>query len=226
MHDELWTGVELKLQNAKFHLEQMTRSIQPPQRTGHSVALEASGAIIGGPDWQEAFYAHLDAFLTATRSVGNITKCCFGVDKHFALNPFNALPAEEQDRRREFQGQFDPLLKVFDDRLLSTSRHISEHRTGAPPVTVTTTGLFGVTYIGDPLIRIPTSETRNIDVPNIPPVHSAHLPVRPNWQDFKIDGQGLFPACQDHLKAAQDLLAEARRIAAEVHGTNGLTPRW
>jgi hypothetical protein len=67
MHDELWTGVELKFQNAKFHLEQMTRSIQPPQRTGHSVALEASGAIIGGPDWQEAFYAHLDAFLHSQR---------------------------------------------------------------------------------------------------------------------------------------------------------------
>lgn len=225
MHDELWAGVELKLQNAQFHLDQMMRSIQPPERTGHSVAMMASGAI-GVPDWQEAFYAHLDAFLSATRSVGNIIKCCFGVDNHFALNPFKALHAEEQNRRREFQGQFDPLLKAFDGRLLSTSRHISEHRTGAPPVTVMTTGLFGVTYIGDPLTRIPTLETRNIDVPNLPPVHSAHLPVRPNWQDLKIDGQGLFPACRDHLKAAQDLLAEARRIAAEVHGTNGLTPRW
>jgi hypothetical protein len=125
--------------------------------------------------------------------VGNIIKCCFGVDKHFALNPFNALPAEEQDRRREFQGQFDPLLKVFDDRLLSTSRHISEHRTGAPPVTVTTTGLFGVTYIGDPLIRIPTSETRNIDVPNIPPVHSAHLPVGQIGRTSKSTGRTSSP---------------------------------
>ena len=33
MHDELWAAVQLKLDNAEFHLAQMRRSIQGPERT-------------------------------------------------------------------------------------------------------------------------------------------------------------------------------------------------
>jgi hypothetical protein len=67
-HEELWAGVELKLQYAEFHLQQMSRSLEPPERTHMNVALEAAGAIIG-TDWQISLYAHFDALLSAARSV-------------------------------------------------------------------------------------------------------------------------------------------------------------
>ena len=73
---ELWAGVDLKLQNAEFHLSQMQRhwSRRPEP------ALEASGAIID-TEWQRSFYAHFDAFLSAARSVAEVIRCCFGVDR-------------------------------------------------------------------------------------------------------------------------------------------------
>jgi hypothetical protein len=77
---ELWAGVDLKLQNAEFHLSQMQRSLEPPPRTGWTVALEASGAIID-TQWQRSFYAHFDAFLSAARSVAEVIRCCFGADR-------------------------------------------------------------------------------------------------------------------------------------------------
>jgi len=68
MHVELWAGVVLKVTNADFFLEQMGRSLQPPERTAINVALQSAGTIIG-TQWQRAFYAHLDAFLAMGRSV-------------------------------------------------------------------------------------------------------------------------------------------------------------
>ena len=53
MDEELWAGVELKLQNAEFHLQQMARSLDPPEPTAMNVALEASGAIID-TGWQRS----------------------------------------------------------------------------------------------------------------------------------------------------------------------------
>jgi hypothetical protein len=224
-HDHLWAGVDLKLENASFHLEEMGRSLQPLERTGYLVATQASGAIIG-KDWQRPLYAHLDGFLSATRSVGQIIKCAFGVDKDARLKPWGTVPQEEQVRREAFQDQFNPQLHAFNGRLLSTSRHMSEHRSGAPPVTVTTTGLFGVVYTGSPTKPIPSAETRNIDLPNVAPMIASLHPIVPSWQDFKIDGQDLFSSCREHLQAASALAAEARRIAAEVHAGRELTPRW
>ncbi len=102
MHEELWASVELKLQNAEFHLRQMARSLESPERTATNVALEASDAIID-TGWQLSFYAHLDAFLSAARSVAEIIKCCLGVDRHREMKAwFDRLPAEERDRRCEF----------------------------------------------------------------------------------------------------------------------------
>jgi hypothetical protein len=222
--DALWPGVDLKLENATFHFEQINRALAGPERTGHLVAIEASGGIIGH-DWQRPFYAHFDAFLSATRSVGQVIKCCFGEDTDGRLTPaLDALSVDEQNRRRAFQLQFDPHLTAFNQRPLSTSRNISEHRTGYAPVTVTITGLLGVTYLGSPLKRIPTVETRQHNKPGVPFVQSHPLPVRPLGRDFKIDGQPLFPECQAHLEAAQQLIATARSIATQTHGT-ALTPR-
>ena len=60
----------------------------------------------------------------------------------------------------------------------------------------------------------------------MPFVQSHPLPVRPLGSNFKIDGQLLFPECQDHLEAARQLIAMGRSIAAQIHATKTLTPRW
>ena len=230
MHEELWAGVELKLQNAEFHFRQMTRSLESPERTATNVAVEASGAIID-TGWQLSFYAHLDAFLSAARSVAEIIKCCFGVDKQLKIKVdqhpkmkvwFNQLCPEEQDRRREFWKQFQPHYEDFRDLDLSRARNISVHRTGYPRVVVTISGRFGVTYTGGPATRVPISETR-LDSGDLAWMDKP-LAVRPKWDDFDIGPQGLCPACQDYLDGAQDLMNDARRISGEVHGTNSLTP--
>jgi hypothetical protein len=224
-HDELWAGVEVKLENATHHLDQMSQSLQEPPRTGHWVAMTGSSGGFG-PNWHRHFYASLDAFLSATKSVGQIIMCCFGADDHPDLVPLSSLPAEQQDRRRKFQRQFKPHLDLFNALSLSKARNVSEHRTGYPPVTVATTGFFGVTYEGNPLKAIPTSEIRQFDAPNLPWVPSNPAPVRTNWQNFYIDGQRLFPACREYLNAAQALVAEARRLADQIHGDRELSPRW
>jgi hypothetical protein len=72
MDEKLWAGVKLKLLHAEFHFEMMGRSIQPPEQTAINVALQASGALID-TGWQRAFYAYLDAFLSAARSVPKIS---------------------------------------------------------------------------------------------------------------------------------------------------------
>jgi hypothetical protein len=81
MHEEMWAGVELKVQNAEFHLQRMEQSLNLPEPTALYVALEASGAILG-TNWHRSFYAHLDAFLSAVRSVPEVIQFCFGKDDH------------------------------------------------------------------------------------------------------------------------------------------------
>jgi hypothetical protein len=132
MHDELWAGVDLKLENAFFHLNEMDRALQLPERTHYSVALQASGAIVG-KDWQRPLYAHLDAFLSATRSVGQIIKCGFGADKDQRLKPWARCRRKSRLVGKRSSTSSTPHLNAFNERLLSTSRHISEHRIGASP---------------------------------------------------------------------------------------------
>jgi hypothetical protein len=223
MHEKLWAGVELKCQNAEFHLQQMGRSLESPQRTAAIVALESSGAIVGS-DWQRPFYACLDAFLSATRSVAEIVKCCFGFDRYREMKAwFDRLPAEEQCRRRAFAGQFQAHYDRFCRLPLCAARHVSEHRTGYAPVTVTISGLFGVTHTGGPATRVPNSETQQFDDPNFSWMARSY-PVRPSWDDFDIEGRPLFPECHAHLDGARVLVNEARLISGRVHGTNSLTP--
>ena len=74
-------------------------------------------------------------------------------------------------------------------------------------------------HVGSPTRSVPLTETRT----NVPP-ELAWLPkprrVQPKWTDFKIDGRGLFEACHEYLKAAQDLLNVARVIAQQAHGAS------
>jgi hypothetical protein len=223
MHEELWAGVELKLQNAEFHLQQMGRSLEPPEQTHWNVALQASGAIID-TGWQRSFYAYFDAFLSAARSVPEIIQCCFGVDLgHPTMKTwFKSLPVSEQTRRKGFRRQFKIDYDNFRALPLGTARHISEHRTGFAPVKVTISGMFGVTYIGSPVDRLPLSETPQINDPDLGWM-AKPIPLQPRWDDFYVDGQPLFPACRDYLDRARALIDKARSISQQIHGTKSLT---
>ena len=152
MYEELWAGVELKIQNAVFHLRQMEQSLDPPEQTQENVALQVSGAIIH-TDWQRSIYAHFDAFLSATRSVPEVIQCCFGVDLGHPVMRiwFDKMVDAERDRRKEFKKEFKTAYDTFRALPLGNARHISEHRSGVAPVVVTITGMFGITYVGDPV---------------------------------------------------------------------------
>ena len=186
MHEHLWAGVRLKLQHAAFHLQRMGQSLEPPERTATNVALQAAGAILD-TGWQRSFYAHLDAFLSAARSVPEIVQCCFGVDeRHPDMRSwFGQLPDEEKTRRHEFKKQFKPAYDSFRELRLGKLRHISEHRTGVPPAKVTVSGLFGVIYVGSPVERIPLSETRHINQPDLSWMAKPIPLPQPNWDDFE-----------------------------------------
>jgi hypothetical protein len=221
-HDDLWAGIGLKIENASFHLEGMGKALQPPERTSYTAIFESHGMIVGG-NWHRAFYAHLDAFLSAARSVPELIRCCFGEDdgNREMKTWFKGLDQVERDRRKKFTAAFDADYRAFRALPLGTARHISEHRTGVPPVTATVSGRFGITYRGDPIKQIPTSETRKL------PAEYAwmekSIPVRPMWTDFDIDGKPLFETCRDYLNSAQGLIDRARALAQEVHGDSELT---
>lgn len=199
----------------------MGRSIQPPERTRHNVALEASGAIVD-TGWQQSFYACFDAFLSAARAVPEILRCCFGHDSDPRMLAWSeALPADEQRRRREFSRRFDAALNAFRTLPLATARHISEHRRGFAQGDVTISDFFGITYVGGPIVQVPSATSRKIDDPNL--AFLARPPLRPRWQDFTINGRPLFEECHAYLNDAQALVDEARTIIGQVHGTGRLT---
>jgi hypothetical protein len=163
------------------------------------------------------------AFLSATRSVPELIRCCFGADNHPTISQwFTNLDEDEKNRRRAFEREFKADLTAFRNLPLSTARHISEHRTGAPPVSVTVTGRFGVTYQGGPTKPIPMTETQKL--PDEYAFLEKRTLVRPMWTDFEIDGRPLFETCREYLGSAQALAAKARTLAQQVHGERKLTP--
>jgi hypothetical protein len=219
-HRELWAGVDLKIESASFHLRGMDKALQPPERTHHNVVQESTGALIGG-NWHTAFYAHLDAFLSAARSVPELIRCCFGIDP-IMKGWLNTVSDGERKRRSQFQGKFETDYKAFRDLPLGAARNASVHRTGVVPVTAKVTGLFGITYIGNPVDPIPNSETR--EMPDGFGWMQKSTPLRPMWTDFDIDGEPLFQTCHDYLDCARALADNARGLAQEVHGEGKLTP--
>lgn len=221
MHEKLWAGVELKLEYAKFHLEKMAGSLQPPERTTHNVARQAAGAIID-TGWQRAFYAHSDAFLAAARSVPWIIEACFGHDRNRQMkNWFDGLPIPEQDRRQQFSSQFKAARGKFDQLPLTNARNMSYHRAGFAPVEVTISGRFGVTHTGGPAERVPIAETRQTN-----DEHSwmdTPVPIQPMPKDFTINGKPLFDECKTYLGAARQLIHDACSISTTEHGAASLT---
>lgn len=223
---DLWSGVDLKLEISRFHLEKMATSILPPTMTGNMAAQIASSAMIG-VNWQRAFYAHLDGFLSATKSIGDVVNCCFGHDTSYRMRAFfDGLDIDEQDRRKEFSRQFRPHFDAFRALAMSDARHVTEHRTGYPDVEVTITGFSGVTHIGSPVNPVPSSETPGNNLGNgttTPFVPSVSIPLYPRHSDFTIDGAPLFGAAEDYLSQAQQLVDTARKIVAAVHNNKKLT---
>jgi hypothetical protein len=79
MHEELWAGVDLKIEHAAFFLEQMGHALAPPERSQINVAMQSGGAIMA-TGWQRSFYAYADAFLAMARCVLEVINACFGAD--------------------------------------------------------------------------------------------------------------------------------------------------
>jgi hypothetical protein len=226
MYTGLLAGAELKIENAQFFLNGMTRSLRRPEQTQINVAILATGVVID-TGWQRSFYAQLDAFLAMVRSVPEIIQCSLGADPVMGTW-FNGLPAAERGRRQSFADNFKPLQRAFALLPLSTARNISFHRSGVAPVEVNIKGRFGVIHFGTPIERVPIAESAPMasgtDPASLWAATEPPVAVQPMWTDFAIDGKPLFPECQAYLQKAQDLLDQARSIAQTVHGTHNLTP--
>jgi hypothetical protein len=112
---------------------------------------------------------------------------------------FNGLDAAEKSRRRMFSKQFQADHNAFAKLPLTNARNITFHRTGFANVTVTISGHFGVTYTGNPVRPVPSTETRPIaptDDPADPAVLWQHiqppLPIEPKERGvrwFTLTGQ-------------------------------------
>ena len=136
---------------------------------------------------------------------------------------FDALEPDERQRRHDFGDRFETHHKPFRELPLYRARQISEHRTGVPPVTVTVTGRFGLTYSGGPTKMILMSEAQEM-----PPElgwMQKFTPIQPMWTNFAIDGKPLFEACREHLQSTQALVNRAREVAESVHGSSKLIAR-
>lgn len=233
-HDDLWSAVEHKLAGAEFFFREMGRDIVPPYLNNPQLAaIAATGTIVGNP-WQEKFYHHLDAFLAMARSIPEIIRCCFGIDRRMRTW-ISSLDFSEATRRQTFQTQFEPLSRTFTALPLSGARNVTLHRAGVPPVEVQVIGRWG-TYTGGPLTAIPQSELLHIVAVNDPALQWAATeppqPVQPRPADFSLlipTGSSasrveLFPECRRFLDAARRLVTDAQQIALAVHGSQPLTP--
>jgi hypothetical protein len=157
------------------------------------------------------------AFLSATRSVPELIRCCFGDDGFVGTRTwFKSLDDSEKERRREFRDKYKPDYEAFRSLPLSNARNDSDHRTGVSPARVTVGGRFGVRFMGSPTEQIPISETR--EMPAEFGWMQKSVPILTFWSDFSVYGKPLFETADDHLKKAQALVVKAKTLAEEVHG--------
>jgi hypothetical protein len=228
-HQHLWAGVDRKLQDAKFSFDEMARSLQPPERTPMDVVQQSTGAIVGFPWQQDAFYTHVDTFLAKARSVPEIICSCFGAD-HVLMQTrwWDSLTPDEKTRRRKFSRRFDRKCKAFRGHNLTNERNTSEHRLGFPSVEGKVIGPFGEVHTASPVKGIPIAESRCFGNPgNDPALQWAATqppqPIQPRWDQFTIGGKPLFPECKAYLELARELRDQAYAISQQVHGNRTLT---
>lgn len=223
--EALWAGPELKSEYALFHLMKMRHALQPIDDP-HYAAMQAMGTIID-TGWQRAIGPYFDAFLATARSIPEIIECCFGKDTATAdlCLWFNALPTDEQDRRKTFHQQYAAKRRAFRDLTLTDTRDTTTHRRGYAPYEIRIPGRYGVTHVGGPTNRVPISDTPPIVTdPSFPPAMARSVPIIPHYTNVTIDGSPLFEACQEYFAQAQKLIAEGRARATKVHAGHTLTP--
>ncbi len=226
MHDDYWAGVESALSGAARHLIEAARSLQPPERTGWSVALESDGTTIVWKPWEEPFYGNVRSLLQQARSVPFVIESCFGCDiglKELKVW-FKDLSPDEQTRRRDFSEQFKSHRNQFREHNLTKAANIMVHRRGFAPIEGVVIGPSGKRYPASPTAPVPIAESPSIgeDAPPGTRIQSA-IPVWPREDQFTIDGKSLFPELQAYLQLAHQLRDKARDIC-HVHDGKHLTP--
>lgn len=231
MDRELWDGVEFKLSQAAFFLEQMGKTLVPP-RAGHGWH-PAYGPPVAR--WQPDFYYHLDAFIVAARSVPDVIQKCFGWDKKSKDEWPRPLDREEIDRRKQFQADFSALFGEFVQLPLSRVRVGTVHWLGVPSVQTRASTHCGEEFTGRPNVPVPSVVTRKS-----PPgtgsefggLFGTPVPVDPSWPEFTLviprdDGttehSPLFPACRSYLESAQQLVTASKKLCERVHRGGPLT---
>jgi len=161
MHDDLWASVDSALGGAQFHLNEASRSLQPPERTAMRVVLESSAGTIVWKPWEEPFYNNVRSFLQQARSVPFVIESCFGRD--IGLEElkawFIALTEDEQARRREFHKLFESHRDQFREHYLTKAANIAVHRRGFAPVEGVVIGPTGKPYPASPITSVPVAES-------------------------------------------------------------------
>jgi hypothetical protein len=226
----MWESIEFKLEEARFFLDQMSLDLVPPEHrsdaTSQTRAIAAMPGTIVGHPWQRRFYFHLDAFLTAARSVPDIIMFQFGVDK-VTTNWVAGLPQPERQNRQHFADKFGPVREGVRQHQVSTVRNITVHREGTPHVEAELVDPWGNVHQGGPTVHVDDAvlapAAAGLAAGEYPPV-----PLRPNWSHFKLivpsrsgspTSQPLQAALEDYLEAVQQAVAAARSIAQSVYGT-------
>src|SRR5438552_225668 len=116
MFEELWQGIDFKLEETDFFLDRMGKVLVPRRYTDPTWH-PAYGH--GGAIWQPDFYYYLDAFIAAARSVPDIIQKCFGWDDKSKDKWPEPLEPDEIDRRKRFQVEFRDLYRNVSDLPLS-----------------------------------------------------------------------------------------------------------
>jgi hypothetical protein len=230
--DEALRSAHFKLDSARLFLREMSNDLTPPSsQSPLYAAIESTGVTVSHP-WQERFYPHLDAFLMATNAIPDIITWWCGFSNHRAMKSwFNTIGHSEQKRRRDFQRKFKRHSKRFSKLPLRTARNLTVHSRGTPPVDIELMGRWGVRYRGGPIEHLPASEVQITNAGSDPALlwkaTEPPLPLKPTWQDFNLrTRQGdkpLLSEVQRYLNEAEKLLAEARSIFRQVHGSDPLT---
>lgn len=228
MHEDIWAGVRFKIRNAEYFLDQMSKALIPTEGPPAVFAALHVGSNVDH-QWQQKFFANLDAFLAMARSAPEIIRCCFGYDDSKPMKDWwNALCADEQRRRKEFSAEFKTAFEAYKEHPLSQARNISFHRQGYPNAEVAVVGRFNVL----PLTGTPVNPASMFEVPVIGMLGDdaekfagilAPQPHQISWPDFKIDDNPLFEECRVYLRSATELVKTAEVISVQVHGASQLT---
>lgn len=232
MHEELWQGIDFKLEEAGFFHDRMGKILIPPQLTnqrlhptyGHTAAR-----------WQPDFYFYVDAFIGAARSVPDVIQKCFGWDDRSKAEWPQPLDADEIARRMKFQAAFTGHYRAFHRQPLSRVRVGTFHWRGIPSVQIKTKDLYGQEYTGKPGQLVPSAAPRQFPAGTDSAylaIFGEPLPVTPSGDDFTlgvprdddtIEFKPLFSECQTYLKSAQQLVRDSKELCECLHGGSKLT---